>query len=98
MTCPLSILKFDPEKLVSEKKRPTNEKPTSLLFSAVGLEQILFASAQRPRQTLIRVPVVMGGIVIVVWEVDGILENYSLGAGKSPYSSFRWEVSKKLNL
>jgi hypothetical protein len=63
----------------------------------VGLEQILFDSAQRPRQTLIRVPVVMGGIVIVVWQVDGILENYSLGAGKSPYWSFRWTVSKKLN-
>jgi hypothetical protein len=82
MTCPLSILKLDPEKLDLRKKPPTNEKPTSLLFSAVGLEQILFDSAQRPRQTLIRVPVVMGGIVIVVWEVDGILENYSLGAGR----------------
>jgi hypothetical protein len=63
----------------------------------VGLEQIRFDSAQRPRQTLIRVPVVMGGIVIVVWQVDGILENYSLGAGKSPYVSFRWRASKKVN-
>jgi len=38
----------------------------------------------------------MGGIVIVVRKVDGILENYSLGAGKSPYSSFRWVLSKKV--
>jgi hypothetical protein len=63
----------------------------------VGLEQILFVSAQRPGQTQIRVSVVIGGIVIVVWKVDGILENYSLGAGKSPYVSFRLTASKKLN-
>jgi hypothetical protein len=40
----------------------------------VGLEQMSCCSAQRPRQRLIRVPVVQVGICEPVWDVDGIFK------------------------
>jgi hypothetical protein len=43
------------------KRRLQTKDPPAGSFSAVGLERILFVSAQRPRQTLIRVPVVIVG-------------------------------------
>jgi hypothetical protein len=61
----------------------------------VGPEQILWDSAQRPRQTLIRVPIVVMGSIVMAWRVDGIVETIAQ-VERLLYASFRWMVSKKV--
>ena len=57
----------------------THERPTSRLLLAVGLEleSLFLLSAQRPPQTVIRVPFVCMGIDDVVWDVNGIKDEYT---------------------
>ena len=57
----------------------THERPTSRFLLAVGLEleSLSLLPAQRPPQTLIRVPFVRMGIDDIVWDVNGIKHQYT---------------------
>jgi len=77
------------------KKRHTHERPTSRLLLAVGLElESLFLSAQRPPQTVIRVPLIRMGIDEVVWDVNGIKIEYT-GTGPVRKAGFSIDAIKK---
>ena len=56
-----------------------HERPTSRFLLAVGLEleSLFLLSAQRPPQTVIRVPFIRVGIDEVVWDVNGIKDEYT---------------------
>jgi hypothetical protein len=54
----------------------------------VGLERMSCCSAQRPRQTLIRVPIVIVGICEPIWGMDGMKHEYTGMFGRSQSSFF----------
>jgi len=65
-------------------KRKTHQ-PVHL---AVGLERMSCCSAQRPRQTLIRVPIVIVGICEPIWGMDAMNHEYTGMFGRSQSSFF----------
>ena len=82
-----------PSRNTGAHKMPhTHERPTSRFLLAVGLEleSLSLLPAQRPPQTVIRVPFIRVGIDEVVWDVNGIKDEYT-GKRRVPKAGFSIE-------
>ncbi|HET8827211.1 MAG TPA: hypothetical protein VFM77_18855, partial [Terriglobales bacterium] len=79
----------------NEKSLHTYERPTSLLAVGLELESLSLLPAQRPPQTVIRVPLIRMGIDETVWDVNGIKTEYTGNRQQFPSRFFDQKNRKR---